>query len=196
MRLCHYSLLLLAACATEDSPADNPKKDVDPALAMALEDQILIDPTLSQQANEDAIRPPDRPVQILVPDVLGADLDRGPELARLLAAERARFPGCPAATASFGWAARLSEELALPAKGVVREAFGGDGPGCALRAVHYWVPQPPGQALARYAALPGFKAMKTGDHLTARGANGATLLATARASGEGAAVMMITNRGN
>lgn len=59
--------LLLVACAEAENPADFNKGDIDPALAAALEDQILIDPTLSQQANEDAIRPPDRPVQILVP---------------------------------------------------------------------------------------------------------------------------------
>lgn len=61
-----FSILLLGGCSPAE-PERIVKSDVDPALAMALEDQILIDQTLSQQANEDVIRPPDRPVQILVP---------------------------------------------------------------------------------------------------------------------------------
>jgi len=67
IRTCLVIACLVAGCAEGDQATVDRKTDVDPALAMALEDQILIDPTLSQQANEDVIRPPDRPVLVLVP---------------------------------------------------------------------------------------------------------------------------------
>jgi hypothetical protein len=36
-------------------------KDSDPALTSALEDQILVDPALTQQSNRNAVRPPETP---------------------------------------------------------------------------------------------------------------------------------------
>lgn len=39
----------------------------DPALTSALQDQIMVDPTLTQQANNDAVRPPARPYSGAVP---------------------------------------------------------------------------------------------------------------------------------
>jgi hypothetical protein len=79
------ALLALAACgggkksdqANLDSldnelTADN---TTDPALTASLHDQIMVDPTLTQQANNDAIRPPVKPVSGGVPpeDVAAAD---------------------------------------------------------------------------------------------------------------------------
>lgn len=40
----------------------------DPALMSALHDQIMVDPTLAQQANKDAVRPPAKPYSGAVPD--------------------------------------------------------------------------------------------------------------------------------
>jgi hypothetical protein len=70
----------LAACGTRDSgqpnldsldnelvDAGNTSNTRDPALMSALQDQIMVDPTLAQQANEDAIRPPARPYSGAVP---------------------------------------------------------------------------------------------------------------------------------
>lgn len=58
--------LLVAACGT-GAPAPVGVGDVDPAVTSALQDPILTDPALSQQANATTIRPPDLPVQALYP---------------------------------------------------------------------------------------------------------------------------------
>src|SRR5688500_17166573 len=41
--------------------------EADPALSSALEDQIMVDPTLTQQSNRNAVRPPERPAQAQYP---------------------------------------------------------------------------------------------------------------------------------
>jgi hypothetical protein len=47
--------------------AGNTSNSHDPALMTALQDQIMVDPTLAQQANADAVRPPARPYSGAVP---------------------------------------------------------------------------------------------------------------------------------
>ena len=67
--------LALAGCGSNNAEnldaLDNELVDadnaVDPALAAALEDQIMVDPALAQQANGDAIRPPAQPYAAPVP---------------------------------------------------------------------------------------------------------------------------------
>ncbi|NWN23190.1 hypothetical protein GY661_25415, partial [Escherichia coli] len=56
----------------------------DPALASALQDQIMVDPQLGRQANGDAIRPPGQPYSGAVPNdnvaANGSKIDHGPLL--------------------------------------------------------------------------------------------------------------------
>ena len=83
------AVMMLAACGsasdeTELASLDNQivGNDADPALTSALEDQILVDPTLSQQSNRNAVRPPESPVQAPYPQPAaasaGADWMPGP----------------------------------------------------------------------------------------------------------------------
>src|SRR3546814_13072051 len=57
--------LSLAACGDGSDEAELANLDqqianeTDPALTSALEDQIMVDPTLSQQSNHNAVRPPE-----------------------------------------------------------------------------------------------------------------------------------------
>lgn len=64
--------LALAACsggsgAGNDAAADNVSNGTDPALTAALQDQIMVDPGLTQQANGDAVRPPSQPYSGALP---------------------------------------------------------------------------------------------------------------------------------
>ena len=68
------ALLALAACGGGGGENDLAALDnellangADPALTSALEDQILVDPNLVQQAHPNAVRPPETPVQAQYP---------------------------------------------------------------------------------------------------------------------------------
>src|SRR3954469_12602567 len=66
-------LLALAACSSGNqnnlAEMDNSLigNGADPALTSALEDQILVDPNLVQQAHPTSVRPPETPVQAQYP---------------------------------------------------------------------------------------------------------------------------------
>jgi hypothetical protein len=101
------TLLALAACggAKKDDQANLDSLDneltadntTDPALTASLHDQIMVDPTLTQQANNDAIRPPVKPVSAGVPpeDVAAADAGQS---ATTGASTSEKLKSAPAAT--------------------------------------------------------------------------------------------------
>lgn len=205
-------LLMLAACGgTADGndldAIDNKmggKGDADPALTSALEDQIMIDPTLSQQANEDAIRPPDRPADLLVPKLGGVEPPALPTLGSAMAnpAKMPQFDVCSMDVRySFIWATRLPAELVLPAKGRVSEAAGSDRPGCALRAVSFTLPMPANEAATYYrglAARNGYSAQPARESVTlsaVRAKDGAAFYAIIRPAKGGVSVDLVSNRG-
>jgi hypothetical protein len=83
------ALLTLAACGGhKDDQARLDSLDnalatgapADPALTASLHDQIMVDPALTQQANNDALRPPPHPASAGVPpqDVAAADAAQAP----------------------------------------------------------------------------------------------------------------------
>jgi len=138
----------------------------DPAVVSALQDQIMVDPQLVGQANNDAIRPPGKPYAAPVPpdstvagrgpvktgqvrEAPAADKSRGcPSCKRAdgsltlgaLAARQAdrRTSGCAARVSySTGWANRLPAAVPLYPDARVVEAAGADGGGCALRVVSF-----------------------------------------------------------
>lgn len=139
---------------------------VDPALASALEDQIMVDPALTAQANGDAVRPPARAYSAPVPADNIADAAQGPapDPSKLmktppptngdaidraeasmtlgaLAQTQAKSPGCAAKVQySAGWANRLPEQLPLHPQARVSEAAGVDSAACAMRIVSFSVP--------------------------------------------------------
>lgn len=170
---------LVAACAPRDSDdarANAPDAVAaitgniassagDPALTAALRDQIMVDPALVGQANDDAIRPPPQPASGAMPpediavaamkgDGAGAALRNAPPatgrcpqctIARrsltlgALAEGQGGHTGQCAANVSYaaGWANRLPEGVPLYPDARVSEAAGADGAGCALRVVSF-----------------------------------------------------------
>lgn len=136
----------------------------DPALTAALRDQIMVDPQLVQQANDDSIRPPTTPATGAVPgDAIAgaarASLDLGPlksapaasrdcpqcaaarqalTLGALAEKQGGRAGQCAATVAySAAWANRLPAGVPLFPDARVAEAAGADGAGCRLRIVSF-----------------------------------------------------------
>jgi len=173
--------LALAACSSGDD-ANNDSADangVDPALASALHDQIMVDPALGQQANGDSVRPPGQPYSAGVPaDGVAANGDapsdgplmhapaataadknctacaaaRDSTTLAGLAARQGGTTGSCAANIQYGaaWAQRLPADLPLYPQARVTEAAGTDGGACQLRVVSFSSPQPMGTMLDWY----------------------------------------------
>ena len=187
------------------------KGKADPALTQALEDQIMVDPNLTQQSNEHSIRPPDEPFQTPIPpdaqpvapagapgDTLGA---RASEQAN---AAKAQFTGC-ALDVSYApqYANRLPAELPLYPQAQVSEAAGSDSPSCQLRAVTYASVAPP-RALTDYyltLAKRGGYAAHTGQEAGGtlvsgvRARDGAAFYVTLSPAGTGTSADLVSNRG-
>jgi hypothetical protein len=182
--------LALAACGraadNEDDAAS--ANGVDPALASALQDQIMVDPALGQQANGDAVRPPGQPYSAGVPAdgvaaggaVKDGDLMKTPApvqadksnagneavtLGGLAARQKdSRTAGCAANLQyAAGWANRLPADLPLYPQARVSEAAGADGGACALRVVSFSSPQPM-QAMLDWYYTKAIKAGYTAEH--------------------------------
>lgn len=208
--------LALAACGGKDDAALNDidarlgKNDSDPALTMPLQDQIMVDPNLSQQANDDAVRPAERPVQTPIPPGEGGPSGGNPaQTLGSLAADQARiakdrFNGCLLdVDYSAQWAERLPADLPLPAQSRVVEAAGSNNGSCALRAVTAIAPAAPNVVIGHYSAAAkraGFRASTTrdGDNMMVAGwrpSDGAAFYAIIRADKAGTATDLVTNRG-
>jgi hypothetical protein len=159
----------LSACGSDTSKKEAAKLDskllgkgeaADPALTSALEDQIMVDPSLSSQSNAHAIRPTDEPVTAPVPPVKGeapavAAAGRSTvtlgQLAKaqssgqtsLAGVQKANFNGCGLdVDYAMGWANRLPAALPMPEQARVEEAAGSDLGRCRLRAVTFTTSTP------------------------------------------------------
>jgi hypothetical protein len=136
----------------------------DPALTGALNDQIMVDPALTQQANNAAIRPPAQPYSAPVPPaattastpdadgkLLHAPAPKSgrdcPEcatakgaltLGELASRQKTPHTGDCASQVHYSaqWAARLGDLPVYPGANV-SEAAGADQNGCALRIVSF-----------------------------------------------------------
>lgn len=181
------SALLLAACSKQPATQqdlDSLDKELtgatggnqrDPALTAALHDQIMVDPALTQSANTNVVRPPNRPDPLSIPPdpatrpdgVTNADL-------KPVAAAKADCPACRKADGaltlgelavrqssagatcarnvsySAGWANRLPADVPLYPDARVREAAGNDA--CGLRVVSFTSGAPVGRILDWYNA--------------------------------------------
>jgi len=212
-RLTAFSAALaLAACSqgsvANDSLAAN---DADPALTSALQDQILTDPSLSQQANRLRVRPPELPTRAEYPAA------GGPAQVRLAAADR---PGpsapsggsCgagagrgPAASFRHGmeWADRLPAAFPPYPGGRVTEAAGQDSPECRVRVVTFRTADPHQRVIDWYqqrAVQAGFSAehqARGREHVLGgvnQATNGAYYLIVTPVDG-GSEVALIVNNG-
>lgn len=176
-RLAPLAALALVACGRDPAPEadlDSLDRELtetnvasparDPALTASLADQIMVDPTLAQSTNANAVRPPPRPDPGSTPPVDIAQIPDPVDAATLTRAPAPAgdCPECRAATGaltlgalagrqsalrtadcadgvgySAGWANRLPADLPLYPDARVVEAAGADRPGCRLRVVTF-----------------------------------------------------------
>ncbi|HEX8444499.1 MAG TPA: hypothetical protein VF631_12725 [Allosphingosinicella sp.] len=168
--------LTLGACQRGEEVAklDNQiaGNDADPAMTSALEDQILVDPALTQQSNKNAVRPAETPMQAQYPT------ENGPAGA----AEQARLSlmngdgaGCGNGPFNYdmAWAKRLPADLSLYPNARVTEAAGNNERGCSMRVVTFASADRPERVLEFYrgrALNAGYSAeqqRREGDHVLA-----------------------------
>lgn len=196
--------------------------ETDPALTSALEDQILVDPALTQQSNKNAVRPAESPTQAQYPLPSDAAQSGG----RVAAGSRAGGAGQTsgrAETASAAeisaaggadcgpglnyapvWASRLPAAFAVYPGARLTDAAGNDRGDCRSRIVTFRTNAPPQRVLDHYrsrAAQAGYSAehqMRQGDHIlagTAGQSDNAFYLILTPLSGGGSDVALITNGG-
>lgn len=205
-------LVFVALSGCGASPSGNANgSDVDPAVTSALADPLMTDPQLDRRSNTDVLRPADEPYQAMTPPgspdpVRGDALPTAAARAKLAMAggPASAFAGCdPGVGYSYGWADRLSPELALPAEAQVAEAAGSNTAKCQLRVIAYSAALASNTVLDRYRS-----AAKTGGYANSETQKGkATILAATRnrdsaafvvtvtAAGSGSIVDLVSNRG-
>jgi hypothetical protein len=159
---------LLAGCHSDRKKVDAldnslVANDQDPALAGALNGQIMVDPALTQQANGAAVRPPAKPYSGGTPKTAGADQATGPlrhapaaskdcpecaskkgalTLGELANRQKGGMGNCSADVKySAAWVNRLGDLPVYPGA-AVSEAAGSNKPGCALRIVSFTTTAP------------------------------------------------------
>jgi hypothetical protein len=165
-------LLTLCACqgADEAVQPDSRSNDADPAMTSALEDQILVDPALTQQSNKNAVRPAETPMQAQYP----AEATGAAEQARL-SLMKGDGAGCGNGPFNYdmAWAKRLPADLALYPNARVTEAAGNNERGCSMRVVTFASADPSERILEFYrgrALNAGYSAeqqRREGDHVLA-----------------------------
>jgi hypothetical protein len=153
--------------------------DADPALTSALEDQILVDPTLTQQANRHSVRPAEAPVQAQYPVDAGPRHEPRPAVAatgRMQTAQAGGQAGQCAGDCASGaagsacgadfqhgleWANRLPAAFPPYPGGRLTDAAGNDAGNCRVRVVTFRTGDAPGRVIAWYndkANAAGFSA--------------------------------------
>ena len=145
-RLTAFSATLALAACSQGSVANHnlSQNDADPALTSALEDQILTDPQLAQQANRLSVRPPELPIRAEYPAGGPLPVQRaGLEHPGTAPASTGRSCGAgargPAADFRSGmeWANRLPPAFPPYPGGRVTEAAGQDSGECRVRVVTF-----------------------------------------------------------
>ena len=135
------ALLALAGCGRGDdnnlAAIDNEllANGADPALTSALEDQILVDPNLVQQAHPNTVRPPETPVQAQYPAGSAAEgAGRGGARQASAATGAASGGGDCGGDFQYGaqWANRLPAGFTLYPGGQITEAAGSSGGKCRV----------------------------------------------------------------
>ena len=192
--------LPLAACGGDKAALDqidtkiDGKGDADPALTAALEDQIMVDPTLSGQANDDAIRPAAQPMQTPIPQGEGSQGTNPAQTLGGLAAEQAEiskdsFNGCALGVSySMEYAAKLPADFPLYAKAQVNEAAGSDDNDCHLRAVAHSAPATVKDMATYYAGT----ASRAGYRVASKPEGNGLIVSGKRAADGGAFYVILT----
>jgi hypothetical protein len=193
------ALLALAGCGRGDdnnlAAIDNAllANGADPALTSALEDQILVDPNLVQQAHPNTVRPPETPVQAQYPAGSAAEGATRPGTRQASAATGAAARGgACGGDFQYGpqWANRLPAGFTLYPGGQVTEAAGNGAGNC--RVVTFRTADGFDQVLGYYrdvAARAGFTAEQQ-----ARGTD--RVMGGVNAETDGAYYLIVTPQAN
>jgi hypothetical protein len=198
-------LIALGACNTGDgnnlAELDNSLvgNGADPALTSALEDQILVDPNLVQQARPNTARPPETPVQAQYP---AGSAGPGGGQASAAAGDPAMQSACGIPfTPGNHYARRLPAEFPMYPNGRLTEAAGADRGDCHIRVVTFTTPDPAARVLGHYRALAtraGFSVeqLNRGADKVLGGVNGdAAYYVIVSPQGAGSDVSVIVNNG-
>lgn len=192
--------LPLVACGGDKAELDQldtkigGKGDADPALTAALEDQIMVDPSLSGQANDDAIRPAAEPMQTPIPHGEGGSTAIPGQTLGGLAAEQAEiskdsFNGCALGVKySMDYAAKLPADFPLYPKAQVNEAAGSDDNDCHLRAVTHSAPASIKELATHYAGA----AARAGYRVASKAEGNGLMVSGKRAADGGAFYVILT----
>lgn len=192
---------------TELSKLDNSlmANDADPALTSALQDQIMVDPALTQQSNKNAVRAPASPPQAQYPLPAGGANGGGKTVQTVSADGADRRADCGSRLQYNGaWAQRLPAAFAVYPGARVTDAAGLDAADCRARVVTFRTAAPPQRVLEYYQARAtgaGYSAehlMRDGDHIlagTVGQSERAFYLILTPLRGGGSDVAMITNGG-
>ena len=204
------AVLSLGACQQRAQDAELAKidnqitgKDADPALTSALEDQILVDPALTQQSNKNAVRPPETPTQAQYPL---PEQRRGQVQGRGAGGD-ARAQGIvdcgPKLEYSTQWARSLPAAFSVYPGAKLTDAAGSDLEGCKMRVVTFTTSAPAERVLEHYrsrAGQAGYSAehqMREGDHILSGSRSGSDsafyLILTPK--GGGSEVALIASEG-
>jgi hypothetical protein len=172
------------------------KGETDPALTAALEDQIMVDPALSGQANKDAIRPASQPYQASIPaaeitpqSTPVATPTLGSLAEQQAASAKDSFNGCALDVQySADYAARLPADLPLYPQAQVSEAAGSEQGGCKLRAVSHSTIAAMKSVAIHYAS----SARKAGYQVTSKIEGKGVMVSGKRAADGGAFYVVLT----
>ena len=196
--------LLLGGCDRSDEAElarlDNSLvgNDADPALTSALEDQIMVDPALTQQSNSLAVRRPAGPVQAQYPK----PGDTEAQAAAMDDLAQGRGAACGSGLDyNRGWAERLPAAFGVFPGGRVTEAAGSNKGDCRVRVVSYAAAAPAQRILEWYrasATRAGYSVehqRRESDHILA-GVNGeAAYYLIVTPKGAASDVALIANNG-
>jgi hypothetical protein len=197
------ALLSLSACGDKKAELDQldsqlaGKDSSDPALTAALEDQIMVDPTLSGQANSHAIRPPAEPMQTPVPQNMPAVPAKANAPVKTLGGlaneqaevSRDSFNGCGLNVQySMDYAAQLPDDMPFYPKAQVVEAAGSNDNGCKLRAVTFNAAAPVRDVARHYAGM----ATQAGYKVASKAEAGGVMISGRRVA-DGGAFYVILN---
>jgi outer membrane murein-binding lipoprotein Lpp len=186
------------------------KVDADPALSAALEDQIMVDPKLATQSNEDSIRPPNEPFQAPIPvdpnapDGSGTSQTLGSLAERQAILSKDKFNGCLLDVQySMDFVNRLPSDLPLYPGARLIEAAGSDARNCRLRAVSYSTAASPKAIIDYYLTIArraGYTASHNSDSKEemvngSRERDGAAFYTIIQAAGAGSSVDLVVNNG-
>ena len=154
--------------------------EADPALSSALEDQIMVDPTLTQQSNRNAVRPPERPAQAQYP----AGQPKGDRSAAV------NSGGCASGTFDYNprWAQRLGPDFAVYPGAKLDEAAANNQGDCRMRVVTFTTPDPAQRVLDWYRG----RAQGAGYSVEQQQRDGDQILAGANEQKGGAYYLIVT----